>query len=87
MSTDYSFTTQEFSKQVVEFRQLFGDRRFWAKPSPERQKAVDGLTFAYTNTKTVTPEEERSLKTLFGATITEYVRREGMMASYGKVGL
>lgn len=83
----HRLTVKEFNEQICHFRQLFGDTRFWAKPSAERQLAVNGIAFAYSNVITSTPEEEHNVRIAFDSTMTEYVRREGMLVMSGRAAL
>ena len=72
------FTLNEFFEQVLYFRDLMGSKSFWVKPEDFRKKAVSGLTFIYTNTKTDTPKDEETLVNVYTATINEYNYRESM---------
>jgi hypothetical protein len=74
------FTLQDFFTQAGYFRQLMGDKTFWAKADNVRQEAINGLTYIYTNTKTDSKEDEETLINIFTSTVSEYTRREIMVA-------
>lgn len=79
------FTREYFSKELLEFRNLFGSLSFWQQPPAKRQIAVDAIAFVYLNTNAVDDTEEELIETLFEATIREYTLREGMLSLAKKV--
>lgn len=81
---DTYFTEKEFFAQIVEFRKLMGDKRFWEKDIYTRQLAIDGLGHAWLNTRgdngeLPTKEQNDRWAEMHFATIEEYTRRERMV--------
>lgn len=84
-ATSIKFSPSEFNEQVCNFRELMGDKTFWDKPENVRQRAIDGLVHVYLNLGNdngiaLSPEELRISALSLDVTLTEYSRREGMMA-------
>jgi len=73
------YTLEYFNSQVCEFRKLFGQKDFWAKPEAHRDLAVKALTFVYLNVKTKNADETEQLKSVFKNTMDEYDRRGTMI--------
>lgn len=74
----YQFTRQDFFRETLNFRELMGSKTFWAKSPEERERAIKGYGFVYTNC----PVEE-DVASIFVSTMTEYTKREGMMLFAG----
>lgn len=74
----HRFSRHEFFAQLMLFRGLMGDRTFWAKPPEQRDSAVRGFGFVYTNSE-LKPEDIGA----FCSTMTEYTKRESMMCLAG----
>lgn len=82
--SETTFTVKEFHEQVLEFRKMFGDKRFWAKSSAQRNTAQEALSFAYLFLEKSTPQAEiNRCASLLTQTLTEYSRREMMMIEHG----
>lgn len=73
MSHSFQFTRADFLREFHAFRQLMGERTFWAKPFGVREKAVKGFSFVYLNADLL-PEDV----TTFDSTLQEYGARERM---------
>jgi len=74
MSHTPQFTREDFFRETLNFRDLMGSKSFWAKTDEERDRAVRGYGFVYTNCPL-----EQVIITTFCATMQEYTKREGMM--------
>lgn len=86
MAEQHNLTVAEFNQQVIEFRKLFGDKTFWAKPAPQRNLAIKGFGLAYLFLKPETPKEDvNRCAEVFQQTMEEYHRRELMLIQMGKV--
>ncbi len=84
--SEATFTVPEFHQQVVEFRQMFGNREFWKKPADQRRVAVDALSFAYLFLKhDTTAEDIQHCADLLSQTIGEYQQRELKLIELGVV--
>jgi hypothetical protein len=84
--SEATFTVEEFNKQVVEFRQMFGDKRFWAKPAASRKIAIDALSFAYFFLEKDTPQSEvERCADILHQTLGEYQMREIKLIEMGIV--
>lgn len=77
-------TVEYFHKEVMEFRKLFGNLDFWAKPPEKRKIAINGLAFVYLNIDCPTPEDVQRCADLLDATLAEYSMREFKMIMLGK---
>jgi len=86
MKTDHHFTVEQFQQQVVEFRQMFGSKPFWAKPAEQRKIACEALGMAYLflESSTPKPEVERCAE-LLTQTLGEYNTREFKLIQLGVV--
>ena len=73
-----NFTEQDFNRELLTFRELMGDKRFWAKPEWKRQIAIKALGVVYANT----PPSDRVLSH-FEAALLEYTKRETLMLRAG----
>lgn len=76
-----TFTKTEFYQQVLEFRKLFGSPEFWAKPSSQRQLALNGFGHVWLNCP------DREIDDTYWATMNEYTRRESMLVMAGKASM
>lgn len=85
---DATFTVQEFNQQVTEFRQMFGDKKFWALPSEKREIAQKALGHAYLFLELSTPKNDVDrCAEILTQTLNEYNQREFMILTHGgKVG-
>ena len=84
--TDHHFTVEQFHQQVVEFRQMFGNKTFWAKPAEQRKVAIDALGMAYFFLTPDTKQEEvNRCADLLKQTIGEYQTREFKLIQMGVV--
>jgi hypothetical protein len=75
-----TFTPQDFFREVLEFRKLMGDVRFWAKSSTERNVAIKALGVVYLNTSPASDQ----VASIFEGTIQEYGKRELLLLKAGK---
>lgn len=87
MSAATPFTAQEFWTELLDFRALFGQRTFWARPQWQRQAAVNAMGFLYLNLRTDVPEDEmKKIQTQWSAALYEYTRREILAIQHGLAG-
>lgn len=77
------FTKEEFVTELLRFRDLFGQKSFWARPSVDRQAAIGGLTFIYFNLDPSVDTEPIAVS--LKAALYEYILREGLMMTHGMV--
>jgi len=81
---DVTFTVKEFNEQVVEFRRMFGDKKFWALPSAKREVAQKALGHAYLFLEPSTSQTDVNIcAEHLSNTLTEYNRRELMLLTAG----
>lgn len=73
------FTHQDFIRELMEFRQLMGDRNFWAKTPKLRDIAKKALGVSYLNT---IPASD-AMASHFEAALWEYDKREQLMFKAG----
>ena len=76
-----SVTPNYFISELLAFRELMGDRRFWARPADQRQIAIKAFGLVYFNTDPLT----ETVTNQFEATMREYVIRESMMTRDGMI--
>jgi hypothetical protein len=80
------FTVEQFQQQVVEFRQMFGSKPFWAKSTEQRKVAYEALGFAYLFLEPGTPKPEiERCANLLMQTLGEYTTREFKLIQLGIV--
>ena len=75
-------------EQICEFREMFGDKRFWSGPQEIRDLAIKALSFIYINLgtedgKALSPENNNKAIHIFDQTMIEYSRRERMLLFSG----
>jgi hypothetical protein len=82
-----TFTEKYFFEEVRRFREMFGDKTWWAKPEEMRDKCVDGLALVYLNIENedgsrITDEQIKRWASIFEATTMEYERRKMMLLRF-----
>ena len=86
MTEQHHFTVEQFQQQVVEFRQMFGSKPFWAKPAEQRKIAIDALGFSYLFLEPSTPKPEvERCADILSQTLGEYTTREFKLIQLGIV--
>lgn len=78
----FQFTQKEFLAQVMNMRELMGNREFWAKDSETRQKAINGFNHCYLNAGPL----DKNMISYYVSTMKEYTLREGMIEIAGLLG-
>lgn len=84
MINQHSFKETYFKEELMRFRQLMGDKSFWAKTQDQKDLAIKGLAFIYFN---VEPDNGgpvdatfiQQMADLYQNTMNEYARRQTMM--------
>ena len=74
-----TLTHQEFYRELLNFRDLMGDRKFWAKSYDTRELAKKGFGITYLNTAPASNE----IASHFEAALWEYDKREQLMFKAG----
>ena len=80
--TNGPFSEREFLNEICEFRRLFGDKTFWAKPEHIRKRAIDGINYMYFRLEVSKPVLEK-MAGLLTSTLDEYTRRETLLIIHG----
>lgn len=78
-----AFSKAEFFTELGRFRELFGDKKFWAKSSEERQAAIKGLMHVYFNIDPKVDIEKEAVATGLHAALYEYGKRMELMIKHG----
>ena len=76
---DTNLTHQDFFRELLAFRELMGDRNFWAKSYEKRELAKKGFGITYLNT---VPASDQ-IASHFEGTMMEYDKRELLMFKAG----
>lgn len=86
-----NFTEEEFNREIINFRNLFGNTEFWKKPEEIRDLAVNGISHVYFNTtkdgslSSPTHEEIERWRRTFDNVMIEYNRREHLIQMHKHV--
>lgn len=76
------FTPEYLRKEICAFRQLLGQKSFWAKPEVQRRGAVAALGVVYFR-MTATAEEIEECARIYESALDEYGRREVLCITHG----
>lgn len=82
MSENVVFSKAEFLTELGRFRELFGDRRFWAKTEDERQQAIKGLMHVYFNIDPKIDVEKEHIAAGLHAALFEYGKRMELLIKH-----
>jgi hypothetical protein len=84
------FTLEYFFSQIVEFRQMFGTKSFWARPIEQREQACFAIGYMFLNLMAedgspLAEKQNLHSSQVYDATMREYSSRESILMLSGKV--